>query len=172
MEELRNSREENDFLAVASTLGLVTEDDVTKGREAERKREKPEYDPSNSKFGSWMGGLTVGTPMSNEQEFDEDDVLVRLARRVEERRVELGLESVDEKLDDGEKLVPGTTAETSGDGPNSTTNKTPKEPEKEGAKCNNLNVIVCFWSNGGHLVMLIAGCKTGETKGLRLAGVE
>jgi len=134
MEELRNSREENDFLAVASTLGLVTEDDITKGREAERKREKPEYDPSNSKFGSWMGGLTVGTPMSNEQEFNEDDVLVRLARRVEERRVELGLESVDEKLDDGEKLVPGTTAETSGEGPNSNDKQDPQRTRKRRRK--------------------------------------
>jgi len=94
MEELRNEREENDFLAVAASLGMMDDTDVEKGREKERKRPKPEYDPSNSKFGSWFGGLVVGTPMSNDRESaaDEDDVLVRLSQRVEERRVELGLE--------------------------------------------------------------------------------
>ena len=99
MEELRNEREENDFLAVAASLGMMDDSDVEKGREKERKRPKPEYDPSNSKFGSWFGGLVVGTPMSNDRESaaDEDDVLVRLSQRVEERRVELGLEPEDKE---------------------------------------------------------------------------
>jgi len=91
MAELRREAEENDFLAIAQGLGIVDEKEVEEGREAERKRAKKEYDPRDSKFSGWMGGLMVGTPFSEERESveDEDDILVRLAKRVEERRAEL-----------------------------------------------------------------------------------
>jgi len=108
-EELRAMREENDFLAFAQGSGLINEDEAGRMREAERRREKDEYDPSTSKFGSWMGGLMVGTPFSPEagseagiEDNDDDaDVLVKLARRVEERRAELGVVESESSSEDG-----------------------------------------------------------------------
>ena len=75
-------------------MGLVTEDEVDEGRQKVR-----EYDeasgagPSTDRFGGFMAGLTIGTPLSEESQssVDESDPLVRLAKRVEERRKALGL---------------------------------------------------------------------------------
>ena len=98
-------KEQNDFLAIAGKMGLVPEEDMeaerTKARAAEEvQRSKPK----SSKFDEWVGGLMAGTGQGIDaedrrnrgEEEDENDVLVRLARRVEERRAELAGEPVAE----------------------------------------------------------------------------
>ena len=102
MDELRRDREENDFLAIATSMGVMSEADAASAREEDRLRDK-KREPGGSKFGDWMGGMLVGTPFSAEKaadEYDEDDILVKLARRVEERREELATEEISAKPQD------------------------------------------------------------------------
>jgi hypothetical protein len=71
----------------------VNDKDVERGRELERQKDRKPV-ASSSKFGDWMGGLMVGTPFSPEAvDEDQDDLLVRLAKRMEERRDEQAAEA-------------------------------------------------------------------------------
>ena len=92
-------KEQSDFLAIAREMNIVKDEDMAAEREKARAAEEAQraLGPKGSKFDEWMGGLMAGTGqgidkddrMARGEEEDEDDILVRLARRVEERRAEL-----------------------------------------------------------------------------------
>ncbi|KAJ1458347.1 hypothetical protein M885DRAFT_562090 [Pelagophyceae sp. CCMP2097] len=85
---LRRKRDDNDFLAVEKERAL-------QAKNMAPARAVTDYDIAQSKFGGWVGGFLVGTPMSDERPTDEEDFASRLSKRVEERRLELGMDQHD-----------------------------------------------------------------------------
>ena len=64
--------------AIAQAMGIVDEQDVEEGREKKRlKEEQDGKEVSTGRFGGFLGGLTIGTPLAEGDDFGEGASLWR-----------------------------------------------------------------------------------------------
>uniref|UniRef100_A0A7S2DSJ5 Uncharacterized protein n=1 Tax=Octactis speculum TaxID=3111310 RepID=A0A7S2DSJ5_9STRA len=85
--DIEDRRKENDFLAIAAQMGMISEQEATVGRDeaAANLKDKVPSPPQQGRVGQWFGEFLVGTPLSQENVGDDGETLVdRFVSRMDE----------------------------------------------------------------------------------------